>query len=1035
MFTEIKLEKNLVLNQFIQDLLGFSKTEEILGLLKKVKEGYDEEGKSFFYSFLKSQKNIKISLNKLELYDYNIKNHLKLINKKRHFPIQLKYYQYIALLYAEIYLDNIFTNLKDFNERLNEFVLYKYPNNYDFLYTPDSLNKLAYWMATGSGKTIILHLNYLQFLHYNKGPNMLEYENIILVTPNENLSKQHFDELLKSNISCEIFSQTNQGYFSNLLDHNVIKIIDIHKLTEEKKGQGVTIDIEFFSSKNVIFVDEGHKGSGGEKWKNCRDFISREGFAFEYSATFGQAINRPSKHQKELLFEYAKAIIFDYSYHYFHNDGFGKEYRIMNLKKNVYSDSKNQLMLANLLAFYEQKIIFKNYEKEIRDYNIEEPLWIFIGSRVSGKDQQSDIFEIIQFLDNFIKNNDNWVPKSIDNILKGKSGIIDKKNHDIFSPIYPEKKLAFLRDYHSDPKIIYTNILKDIFHITSPSQLYLVDLKKAEGEIALKLANSDYFGLITIGDKSAFLKLVENRGKGIFIIQEDIFSKSIFDEINKKSSKIQILIGAKKFIEGWDSWRVSNMGLLNIGKREGTQIIQLFGRGVRLKGKNMSLKRSNKLIDNPPKYLTILETLNIFGIKANYMEEFKELLESEGIKTDNVIEFPIPIKINQDYLTKDLQIPVLEESKFQEEYLFELAYDPKVNVSLDLIPRAEIIDSQKDLGIQATTSKAPHHISNEYLDLFDWDDIFFDLYNYRSDKDWWNIIFTKKTLQRIIGMRQYTLYCIPKMLEIEKFEQKYQLEEIVKNILRKYLTSYYNKIRNNWMRDNMSLEALKSTHKNFQDYLITIDESQPLIISELENLLRNNIDDFRKGKNQGNYLKNAYFENHLYQPLLIDSDYFTISPKGLIEKGEYDFIDNLNKFISKKPDLLKDKQIFLLRNLPKIGVGFFEEYYFYPDFILWIIEKTKQHIVFIDPKGLVFMQKGLQEPKIKLNKDIKDIQDILIKKTNKQITLDSFIISVSEYNTIKHKFTINKETFEREKVLFQEDKDHIMKLFEASILA
>jgi len=125
----------------------------------------------------------------------------------------------------------------------------------------------------------------------------------------------------------------------------------------------------------------------------------------------------------------------------------------------------------------------------------------------------------------------------------------------------------------------------------------------------------------------------------------------------------------------------------------------------------------------------------------------------------------------------------------------------------------------------------------------------------------------------------------------------------------------------------------------------------------------------------------------------------------------------------------------LLRNLPKIGVGFFEEYYFYPDFILWIIEKTKQHIVFIDPKGLVFMQKGLQEPKIKLNKDIKDIQDILIKKTNKQITLDSFIISVSEYNTIKHKFTINKETFEREKVLFQEDKDHIMKLFEASILA
>jgi hypothetical protein len=45
------------------------------------------------------------------------------------------------------------------------------------------------------------------------------------------------------------------------------------------------------------------------------------------------------------------------------------------------------------------------------------------------------------------------------------------------------------------------------------------------------------------------------------------------------------------------------MGLLNIGKGEGPQIIQLFGRGVRLKGKNLSLKRSV----NPE--ISILETL------------------------------------------------------------------------------------------------------------------------------------------------------------------------------------------------------------------------------------------------------------------------------------------------------------------------------------------------------------------------------------------------------------------------------------------
>ena len=62
------------------------------------------------------------------------------------------------------------------------------------------------------------------------------------------------------------------------------------------------------------------------------------------------------------------------------------------------------------------------------------------------------------------------------------------------------------------------------------------------------------------------------------------FSGSLFHEINKPHSTVNLLIGSKKFTEGWNSWRVSTMGLMNVGKTEGSQIIQLFGRGVRLKG-------------------------------------------------------------------------------------------------------------------------------------------------------------------------------------------------------------------------------------------------------------------------------------------------------------------------------------------------------------------------------------------------------------------------------------------------------------------
>jgi hypothetical protein len=111
---------------------------------------------------------------------------------------------------------------------------------------------------------------------------------------------------------------------------------------------------------------------------------------------------------------------------------------------------------------------------------------------------------------------------------------------------------------------------------------------------------------------------------------------------------VNLLIGSKKFTEGWSSWRVSTMGLMNVGKGEGAQIIQLFGRGVRLKGYDLSLKRSGKTqlpegVDRP-KHIAVLETLGIFGIHADYMAQFRDFLEEEGLPTnDDRIEFLLPV--------------------------------------------------------------------------------------------------------------------------------------------------------------------------------------------------------------------------------------------------------------------------------------------------------------------------------------------------------------------------------------------------------
>lgn len=108
---------------------------------------------------------------------------------------------------------------------------------------------------------------------------------------------------------------------------------------------------------------------------------------------------------------------------------------------------------------------------------------------------------------------------------------------------------------------------------------------------------------------------------------------------NLFADRFTYLNGSKKFTEGWSSWRVSTMGLMNVGKGEGAQIIQLFGRGVRLKGFEWSLKRSVKTqlpdgVDRP-KHIAAMETLGIFGIHADDMAQFRDFLEEESLPTND----------------------------------------------------------------------------------------------------------------------------------------------------------------------------------------------------------------------------------------------------------------------------------------------------------------------------------------------------------------------------------------------------------------
>ncbi|MCX7738416.1 MAG: DEAD/DEAH box helicase family protein [Hydrogenothermaceae bacterium] len=155
----MNLEKYLVLNKYLLSLFGVGEFKELQQKLRDAQTGYDSEGKSHFARVLRSSlSNLKIPEDKLWEYDKNIQSYIEKISYNR--EISLKYFQYLAVLFAEIVLDNLKNRKSYFIEELNSFLeKYKREQLISIIdkFKEDDLEKLAFWMATGSGKTLIAH--------------------------------------------------------------------------------------------------------------------------------------------------------------------------------------------------------------------------------------------------------------------------------------------------------------------------------------------------------------------------------------------------------------------------------------------------------------------------------------------------------------------------------------------------------------------------------------------------------------------------------------------------------------------------------------------------------------------------------------------------------------------------------------------------------------------------------------------------------------------------------------------------------------
>ncbi len=1037
-------EKRLILNQWLLSLFGKDCFDNLAKPLKRSElEGFDENNISkFYYEIVKNidKDNAIISAEDILRYDENIVRHWKRITERRNrsgHVLYPKYFQYLALLFTEIYLDQYFRNRSGLLNSLNTYLKHfhhDYPDDDLKHFKLEDLNKLAFWMATGGGKTLLMHINLLQYLHYLKlYGNPRELNNIILLTPNEGLSYQHFREFQLSGITSEIFRKESRGTPIFGIE-KYIQIIDIHKLREESGDK--TVSVEAFEGNNLVLVDEGHRGTSGGKesiWLERRDKLCEKGFSFEYSATFGQAV----KGNKKLEELYAKCIIFDYSYRYFYKDGYGKDYRILNLEDDSDEVVRRKYLTAGLLSFYQQLKLYLDKKEIFRPYLLSKPLWVFVGGsvkavRTQNKRKVSDVLDILLFLEEFIRDRSNSI-EIIEQLLIGRSELLDKKGHELFSNVF-----RYLNSLQLSPEEVYHDILNTIFNAQAPGALYLEHLKSAEGEIAIKVGDNEPFGVINVGDPGNLLKLCENHAG--LIITEKIISSSLFYNLNDEDSTVNILIGSRKFTEGWNSWRVSTMGLMNIGKKEGAQIIQLFGRGVRLKGKDYCLKRTRCLQEiEPPKYIEILETLNVFGIRADYMRQFKEYLEEEGLPTnEDRIEFILPVVKNLNSSRPLKVIKIKEGVDFKRDgprpYFGEISeYIQRSKVIVDWYPRLQSLESGLGNKKKQKAKKDLCWFEKKHIAFLDIDKIYFDLQKHKAERAWYNIRLEQKEIPKLLMDKSwYELYIPKKEMEFKNFGQVYRWQEIAVALLKKYIDRHYSYCKRKYEDKYLEVRELTPDDPNFfKEYQIHIEASRDDIVSKLEELK----DLIQAGKFKEDFsFENIWainFKPHLYQPLLyIQGDFIEIKPVVLDSESEKEFLLDLRNFYEGNKTFFQDKEIYLLRNLSRKGIGFFEAGKFYPDFILWILLPNIQHVAFIDPKGLRNVE-GPNDPKIRFHKTIKEIEN---KLDDPQLTLHSFIVSSTLYDSIKW-WGLSKEELENHHILFQKDDKeiYIEKIFQKII--
>ncbi|WP_104747946.1 DEAD/DEAH box helicase family protein [Helicobacter cetorum] len=778
------------------------------------------------------------------------------------------------------------------------------------------INRLGFYMATGSGKTIVI-IKLVELLSVSMQLGLIPKKNIMFFSANENLIKQFAKEIEKYNQGKDYFKQidfknlksvkSKDFYHAQDNSFKEMKQIALFYYRADLMNDESKVDILDYkdyldNGNNYVILDEAHKGSKAESKKQAIfSLLSLKGFLFNFSATFIEDSDLITSVYNLSVSEWVKL-------------GYGKESIL--LEKNTLkafkeardlNDKQKEIaILKGLLLLSMQKLY------RVKDY-FHDPLMVVFTHSVNVENSDAEMF--FKALVRVIESEDSSVFKRakeelLDELKSPKFLLSDGKNKNI--NVFKE----------SLEKIDFKSLKEQIFYESS-GRVEVVINPNNKQEIAFKLNTSDkVFCLIKIGDITEW---INDKLKGVDIRGDLSFKEeSYFSQIDKSS--INILVGSRSFDTGWDSTRPNVILFLKIGMDSEAKkfIKQSFGRGVRIESLKNQRQRLEYLgLDEDIKKrlqlnATILETL--FVIPTN-IESVKAILEvkQECSKDEKWCE----IALEKTPIEHALFVPSYQKEKTN---AFDFSQSSSFKMSeTNYKDLKEIIHSMSETHF---ILKHDFYRRKDYLLLKK----MIQKRHFKIETTW-----HYKDLNYLISSLKAKLHPYKK---VPKNEFSSINEEIV----------HFKKIKIRADKKEKLIEKIQE-----------IKEYTPLDKNELTQKISKgeiDIDDIDKYRQNKEFKLDSVellkLKEHYYNPLIKAKECDWLKAVVKVE-SECDFLTELQgaiKTLEENYDFWAFSKID--EHLDNLFIPYAEngtQRCYYPDFIFWLQKNDTQIIVFIDPKG------------------------------------------------------------------------------------